>query len=120
MTPYSDLFRVMENRLLQKHSTLVVLGYGFGDDHINRIILNGLSLPTFNLVVFGEGENIKKLESLRDDRIVIVNSDNKIHYFKNFAEQVLPLPHPDIQETLSQLPISAIQASFGGSFSSGV
>jgi hypothetical protein len=117
MTPYSDLFRVMENRLLQKHSTLVVLGYGFGDEHINRIILNGLSIPTFNLVVFGKGENITKLENLRDDRIVIVNSENRIHYFKNFTENVLPLPHPDIQENLSQSPISGIQASFDHSTS---
>ena len=58
MTPYSDLFRTMENRIVQKNSVLVVLGYSFSDDHINRVILNGLSVPTFRLVVFGQGPNL--------------------------------------------------------------
>ena len=63
MTPYSDLFRVMENKIVQRNSVLIVLGYSFSDDHINRVILNGLAVPSFRLIVFGRGQNISKLIS---------------------------------------------------------
>lgn len=108
MTPYSDLFRTMENRIVQKNSALVVLGYSFSDDHINRVILNGLSVPSFRLVVFGQGPNIEKLIKLGDPRITVISSDNKIHYFKNFVENVLPSVHPDVEEELQQLPVNQL------------
>ncbi len=112
MTPYSDLFRAMENRIVQKNSVLIVLGYSFGDDHINRVILNGLALPSFRLVVFGSGANIDNLIELNDSRITVVNSDDKIHYFKNFVENVLPSVHPDIEEALSMQPVNQIISEF--------
>lgn len=112
MTPYSDLFRIMENRILQKNSTLVVMGYSFGDDHINRIILSGLALPSFNIVIFGQSNNIERLKGLNDDRIVIINSDDKIHYFKNIVEKIMPNIHPDIEEMLSVKPIRQLIDNF--------
>ena len=108
MTPYSDLFRTMENRIVQKNSALVVLGYSFSDDHINRVILNGLSVPTFRLVVFGQGPSIEKLIKLGDPRITVISSDDKIHYFKNFVDIVLPSVHPDVEEELQQLPVNQL------------
>ena len=54
MVPYSDLFRMMQNSLLKKNSVLISLGYSFGDEHINRIILNALSVYDFRLVIFGD------------------------------------------------------------------
>lgn len=114
MTPYSDLFRVMENRILQKNSTLIVMGYSFSDDHINRIILNGLAVPSFNIMVFGQSTNIDKLKSLADDRIIIVNSEDKIHYFKNIVEKVMPRIHPDIEESLVNKPVSQLISDFEG------
>ena len=98
MVPYSDMFRIMENQLTKKNSTLVVMGYSFSDEHINRIILNALSVQSFNLVIFGESENITKLRNLKDNRISIIFSDDKIHYFKNIVDKVLPEMHPDIEE----------------------
>lgn len=117
MTPYSDLFRTMENRIVQKNSALVVLGYSFSDDHINRVILNGLSVPTFRLVVFGQGENIEKLIKLGDPRITIISSEEKIHYFKNFVDIVLPSVHPDVEEVIQQRPVNQLIRNFelGGS-----
>ena len=49
MTPYSDLMRNMQQLLSKNNSVLVTLGYSFSDDHINRIILNSLSNPSFKL-----------------------------------------------------------------------
>ena len=112
MEPYSDLFRIMENRIVQKNSVLVVLGYSFSDDHINRVILNGLSVPSFRLVVFGSGDTIEKLISLGDSRITIIYSEDKIHYFKNFVENVLPTAHPDVEEELQQRPVQQLITRF--------
>ena len=112
MTPYSDLFRAMESRLVQKNSVLVVLGYSFGDEHINRVILNGLSVPTFRLVVFGKSQNIQKLIDLGDSRITVFNSEDKIHYFKNFVNKALPSIHPDIKEKLQQFPVDQLIKQF--------
>lgn len=54
MVPYSDLFRMMENQLALRNSLLIVIGYSFSDDHINRVIFNGFQSPSFRLVVFGD------------------------------------------------------------------
>ncbi|MBR7001446.1 MAG: SIR2 family protein [Neisseriaceae bacterium] len=115
MTPYSDLFRVMENRIVQNNSVLIVLGYSFSDDHINRVILNGLSIPSFRLVVFGWSDNIEKLTKLKDSRISVIYSedkDKKIHYFKNFVDNVLPKEHPDIEESTQQRPVNELITKF--------
>ena len=90
MTPYSDLFRAMETALLKKNSVLITLGYSFADDHINRLILNSLAIPTFKLVIFGQSDAILRLTEMDDSRIIVINSQDKIHYFKNFVEKAMP------------------------------
>lgn len=112
MIPYSDLFRTMGNRLMQKNSTLVVMGYSFGDDHINRVILNGLAVPTFRLVVFGKSASIDKLTEMGDTRITVINSDNKIHYFGNIVEKVFPSVHPDVKEEMQIKPVNQLINAF--------
>ncbi|MCM3745361.1 SIR2 family protein [Sporosarcina luteola] len=52
-TPYSELFRALSVNLQKPNSTLIVLGYGFPDQHINHLISQSLSNEDFNLVVFG-------------------------------------------------------------------
>ena len=98
MTPYSDLMRNMQQELVKNNSVLVTLGYSFSDDHINRIILNSLSNPSFKLIVLGNSANINKLIELDDKRIIVINSNDKIHYFKNFVEKLMP----DIEESLQE------------------
>jgi hypothetical protein len=100
MTPYSDLFRAMETGLLRKNSVLITLGYSFADDHINRLILNSLAIPTFKLVVFGKSDAIKSLIEMDDSRIIVINSDDKIHYFKNFVEKAMPEIQEDVKEKI--------------------
>ena len=98
MTPYSDLMRNMQQELIKNNSVLVTLGYSFSDDHINRIILNSLSNPSFKLIILGNGANINKLIELNDKRIIVINSENKIHYFKNFVKELMP----DIEESIQE------------------
>lgn len=98
MTPYSDLFRAMEIALLKKNSVLITLGYSFADDHINRLILNSLAISTFKLVIFGQSEAISRLIEMDDSRIIVINSQDNIHYFKNFVEKAMP----DVQENVKE------------------
>ena len=100
MTPYSDLFRAMETGLLRRNSVSITLGYSFADDHINRLILNSLAIPTFKLVVFGKSDAIKRLIGMDDSRIIVINSDDKIHYFKNFVEKAMPEIQEDVKEKI--------------------
>ena len=110
MTPYSDLMRNMQQLLSKNNSVLVTLGYSFSDDHINRIILNSLSNPSFKLIVLGSGDNIQKLIEMNDKRIIVINSDDKIHYFNNFINDLLPDLDENTQEKLNlQNGITAIK-----------
>ncbi len=90
MVPYSDLFRMMQNNLLKRNSILVTMGYSFSDEHINRILLNALSVYDFRIVIFGCSPMIEKLREIRDNRIWIINSDDNVHYFKNIISKALP------------------------------
>ena len=49
--PYADLFRDFSAALCRPNSVLVIYGYGFGDDHINRIIADMLTIPSTHLAV---------------------------------------------------------------------
>ena len=48
--PYVELFRDFAASLCRPNSTLVTYGYGFGDEHINRIIRDMLTIPSTHLV----------------------------------------------------------------------
>jgi hypothetical protein len=49
--PYADLFRDFSSAICQPNSVLVTYGYGYGDDHVNRIIADMLTIPSSHLVV---------------------------------------------------------------------
>lgn len=49
--PYVELFRDFAAALCRPNSTLVCYGYGFGDEHINRVIEDMLTIPSTHLVV---------------------------------------------------------------------
>ena len=49
--PYAELFRDCAAALCRDNSSLVTYGYGFGDDHINRIIRDMLTISSTHLVI---------------------------------------------------------------------
>lgn len=49
--PYVELFRDFATALCRPNSTLITYGYSYGDDHINRIIRDMLTIPSTHLVV---------------------------------------------------------------------
>jgi hypothetical protein len=54
--PYADLFRDFAAALCRRNSVVVTYGYGFGDDHINRILLDMLTIPSTHLVIVSHGQ----------------------------------------------------------------
>ena len=49
--PYAELFRDCSAAVCRPNTALVTYGYGFGDDHINRILKDMLALPSTHLVI---------------------------------------------------------------------
>ena len=53
-SPYVDLFREFQNKLLEPHSVLFIIGYSFSDRHVNEIIYRALATnSTISVVIFG-------------------------------------------------------------------
>ena len=96
-SPYSDLFREFQKKLLQQDNILVVIGYSFADEHINNIIYQALAtIPKFRLIIFSYDDKNKGINSLRDlddPRIWIIqgkDNDNKnIASFKYIVDYFL-------------------------------
>jgi SIR2-like domain len=97
-SPYADLFREFQSRVVREQSVLITAGYAFGDEHLNNIIYQALTIPTFRLIIFAspdtEGE-IAKLRALRDPRIWIIGGDgpsqgSRAHFFDTVVEQFMP------------------------------
>lgn len=55
--PYVELFRDFAAALCRPNSTLVTYGYSFGDDHINRVIRDMLTIPSTHLVIIDYGDS---------------------------------------------------------------
>ncbi len=49
--PYAELFRDFAMAVCQPNTVLVTYGYGFGDDHINRILQDMLTIPSTHIVI---------------------------------------------------------------------
>ena len=106
-SPYSDLFREFQGRIVREQSVLLVMGYSFSDEHINNIIYQALTIPSFRLVVFtnpgSEGE-IEKLRKLNDPRIWIIGGKCGVHFFKNIVDNLLPAPpEENIEDAIGKL-----------------
>lgn len=115
-SPYADLFREFQSRIVREQSVLITAGYAFGDEHLNNIIYQALTIPTFRLVIFAapdmDGE-IAKLRALRDPRIWIIGGDGpaegtRAHYFDMIVEHFMPQRPSDriddaVRKVLSEL-----------------
>jgi hypothetical protein len=49
--PYVELFRDYAAAVCRPNSVLVTYGYGYGDEHINRVIEDMLTIPSAHLVI---------------------------------------------------------------------
>jgi hypothetical protein len=49
--PYAELFRDFAAAVCRPNAVVVTYGYGFGDDHVNRVLLDMLTIPSTHLVL---------------------------------------------------------------------
>lgn len=49
--PYAELFRDFAGAVCQPNAVLVTYGYGFGDDHVNRVIGDMLTIPSTHVAI---------------------------------------------------------------------
>jgi hypothetical protein len=96
--PYSELFRRFAWATVRPQTTLFVIGYGFGDDHINAIILQSLAIPSFTLVIVDPSvpdadpsadKFVARLRAEKDRRVWIFSGET-LGKFDGFVRNVLP------------------------------
>ncbi len=123
-SPYSDLFREFQARIARDQSVLFVVGYSFSDEHVNNLIFQALTIPTFRLVAFLPPDAVgvaQKLRSLRDPRIWLIGGagpkeGTKAHYFDTFVEKFMPESPADkvdtaVKKVLQELISQGIKAA---------
>jgi hypothetical protein len=101
-----ELFRRFTDFLNRPQTALIVNGYSFCDDHLNRIIMSALQNPTLSLIVYApiatiseDGAEVpnqyralKRLVALKSPQVTIVGGEPRA-YFNNL---VADLPDPAI------------------------
>lgn len=127
-SPYSDLFREFQGRIARDQSVLITIGYSFGDDHVNNIIFQALTIPTFRLVVFLDPKTSgvpAQLKALNDPRIWIIGGQGpsgigQAHYFETIVEHFLPeLPSDKVDTAISNVLEQLILQSSASAHGSG-
>ena len=75
--PYAELFRDFAAAACQPNSVLFTYGYGFGDDHVNRVLIDMLSIPSTHLAIISYDDAGGRLCSFldkasREDQITLL------------------------------------------------
>lgn len=103
--PYVELFRDFAAAICRPNSTLVTYGYAFGDEHINRIIRDMLTIPSTHLVIIAYADELGRIRRLydelgRDSQITLLigpelaNIENLVQYY---------LPKAAIDKTMARM-----------------
>ncbi len=97
--PYVELFRDFANAIVRPNSTVVVYGYSFGDEHINRVLEDMLTIPSTHLVIIAKSDEGKRIEKFykktkRPIQITLLIGD---HFgdIKTLVDHYLPKPAID-------------------------
>lgn len=118
--PYSELFRQFASKISQPQSVLFCIGYSFFDEHINDIIYQALSIPSFTLIIVDyngtKNKKINELYRLNDPRIIILEGPY-LGDFKVFSKNIMPNFHEiDYRErvaaTLQKLYVESDKNAF--------
>lgn len=102
--PYAELFRRFAVSVVRPQSTLFVIGYGFGDDHVNSIIRQALAVPSFTLIIVDpqpQNNFVQKLKERKDQRTWLFSGE-MLGTFSEFVDNALPdLRDEDIRKQVS-------------------
>lgn len=64
--PYVELFRDFAAAICRPNSTIVTYGYSFGDDHINRVLRDMLTIPSTHLVIISYDDCLGRIHDFYD------------------------------------------------------
>ena len=97
--PYVELFRDFASAIIRPNSTVVTYGYSFGDDHINRVLNDMLTIPSTHLVIIAFddlGDRIKRFYT-KAKRPVQISLLIGTHFgdLKTLVDHYLPKPAID-------------------------
>lgn len=97
--PYVELFRDLAAAVCRPNSTLVTYGYSFGDEHINRVIRDMLTIPSTHLVVISYNDPLDRImqtykELGRDSQISLLIGP-ALADLTTLTEHYLPKPAID-------------------------
>ena len=97
--PYVELFRDLAASICRPNSTVFCYGYGFGDEHINRVIEDMLTIPSTHLVIISYGDPLGRImrtyERLgRHAQITLLLGDH-LGDLRSLVDHFLPKPAID-------------------------
>ena len=97
--PYIELFRDLAAAVCRPNHTLIAFGYSFGDEHINRVIEDMLTIPSTHLVVISYddplGRIMRTYERLGRHAQVSLLIGDHVGAFKELVDHYLPKPAID-------------------------
>lgn len=98
--PYVELFRDFAAAVCRPNSTLFCYGYGFGDEHINRVIEDMLTIPSAHLVVISHGDPLRRIKEMyerlgRHAQITLLMGDHLAN-LETLVKHYLPKPAIDL------------------------
>lgn len=97
--PYVELFRDLAAAVCRPNSTLVLYGYSLGDQHINRVIEDMLTIPSTHLVIMSwsdEGDRIKNFyNKVKRPAQISLLIGNHFGDLKILVDNYLPKPSID-------------------------
>ena len=97
--PYVELFRDFAAAICRPNSTLVCYGYGFGDEHINRVIEDMLTIPSTHLVIIAYSDPLGRImetyERLGRYSQITLLIGNHLGDLQTLVDNYLPKPAID-------------------------
>ena len=97
--PYVELFRDFAAAICRPNNTLISFGYSFGDEHINRVIEDMLTIPSTHLVVISYSDPLDRIMRMyyglgRYSQISLLIGDH-LGDFQTLVDNYLPKPAID-------------------------
>ena len=97
--PYVELFRDLAAAICRPNHALMAFGYSFGDEHINRVIEDMLTIPSTHLVVMSYDDSLGRImstyEKLGRPAQVTLLIGSHIGAFEKLVDHYLPKPAID-------------------------
>lgn len=97
--PYVELFRDFAAAVCRPNNTLVTYGYSFGDEHINRVIEDMLTIPSTHLVIISFDDPLSRIkktyEKIARPAQMTLLVGNHLGDMKTLVDHYLPKPAID-------------------------